>query len=161
MSVTIGKNTVVSLSYELLDGQGGVIEKTDEPITYLHGGYHGIFPRVESELEGKAVGHECQLDLEPADAFGDFDAGLIRVEPRNLFPDNVSKGMQFQGTSQGSEDVMVYTVTDVTADKVVVDANHPLAGKAVKFNCKVTSVRKATREEITHGHVHGPGGHHH
>jgi len=161
MSTAIAKNTVVSLRYELLDAQGAVLEKADEPLTYLHGGHHGIFPRVEAELEGKLVGHELKLTLEPGDAFGDYDSALIRVEARDLFPKNVAVGMQFHGTSQESGQVMVYTVTDVTDDKVVVDANHPLAGKSVQFSCTVTEVRKATREELEHGHAHGPGGHHH
>ena len=161
MSIAIGKDTVVSLSYELQDASGAVLEKTEQPIVYLHGGYHGIFPKVEAELEGKHTGHECTLSLEPEDAFGDFDAELVRVEARSLFPKNVVVGMQFQGTSEQSGHVLLYTVTDVSDDKVVVDANHPLAGKSVQFTCKVTSVRKATREELSHGHVHGAGGHHH
>lgn len=161
MSTAIAKNTVVSLRYELLDADGAVLEKADEPMTYLHGGYHGIFPRVEAELEGKAKGDAVVLKLEPEDAFGEYDAGLIRVEKRDLFPSNVAVGMQFHGTSQESQQVMVYTVTDVTADTVVVDANHPLAGKSVQFSCTVTEVRKASHEEISHGHVHGAGGHHH
>lgn len=161
MSVAINKDTVVSLSYELRDAEGEVLEKADQPLTYLHGGYHGIFPRVEAALEGKAVGHECAIDLEPEDAFGEYDSDLIRVEARNLFPQNVSVGMQFQGTSQESGQVMIYTVTDVADDKVVVDANHPLAGKRVRFTCTVTDVRKATADEVSHGHAHGPGGHHH
>ena len=161
MGLAIGKDMVVSISYERFDTEGKLLEKTDQPLTYLHGGYHGIFPVVESALDGKAVGDECSLRLEPDDAFGDYDDALIRVEPRNLFPKNVAVGMQFQGTAQESGNVMVYTVTDVADERVVVDANHPLAGKAVQFNCKVIEVRKASKEEITHGHVHGPGGHHH
>jgi FKBP-type peptidyl-prolyl cis-trans isomerase SlyD len=161
MSLTIEKNTVVSLQYELFDEAGVLIEKTDTPITYLHGGYDGIFPRVEAELDGKHSGHACVIPLTPDEAFGDYDKELIRSEPRNLFPKNVSVGMQFQGTAQGSDHIAVYTVTEVGAESVVVDANHPLAGKTVKFSCTVTEVRKATPEEVTHGHVHGAGGHHH
>lgn len=161
MSLTIGKNTVVSLEYELFDADGGLIEKTDAPISYLHGGYDGIFPRVEEALDGKAAGHACEVKLEPDDAFGEYDAAHIRVEPRDMFPKNVAVGMQFQGSAQGSDHVVLYTVTDVADDKVVVDANHPLAGKTVTFKCTVKDVRKATGEEVTHGHVHGAGGHHH
>jgi FKBP-type peptidyl-prolyl cis-trans isomerase SlyD len=161
MSLTIGKNTVVSLQYELFDEAGTLIEKTDTPITYLHGGYDGIFPRVEAELNGKQSGHACVVPLKPDEAFGDYDKDLIRAEPRNLFPKNVAVGMQFQGTAQGSDQIAVYTVTEVGPENVVVDANHPLAGKTVKFSCTVTEVRKATPEEVTHGHVHGAGGHHH
>jgi FKBP-type peptidyl-prolyl cis-trans isomerase SlyD len=161
MSMAIAKNTVVSLNYELADAQGELIERTEHPISYLHGGYDGIFPLVEAELQGKQTGDTCSVRLEPEDAFGEYDAELIRVEPRHLFPRNVAVGMQFEGAPEGSRHAMLYTVTDVTEEQVVVDANHPLAGKALQFSCTVTDVRPASQEEIHHGHVHGPGGHHH
>jgi FKBP-type peptidyl-prolyl cis-trans isomerase SlyD len=152
---------VVSLSYELHDSEGKLIEKTKQPIAYIHGGYDGIFPVVESALQGKAIGDACEVTLQPADAFGEYDAAMIREEPRSLFPKNVSVGMQFEGSVEGSDRHAVYTVTKVTEDKVHVDGNHPLAGKSLVFSCKVTGVRKATQEELSHGHVHGEGGHHH
>lgn len=159
MQVT--KNTVVSLNYELSDTDGKLIEKTDSPIEYLHGGYDGIFPLVEKALAGKSVGESCRVRLEPDDAFGEYDAGLVHLEPRSKFPDNIKVGMQFEGRGAESGTMLIYTVTDIAADKVVVDGNHPLAGKALDFNCTVTGVRTATKEELSHGHVHGPHGHHH
>jgi FKBP-type peptidyl-prolyl cis-trans isomerase SlyD len=159
--VQISKDTVVSLNYELLGAEGGVIEKTDKPISYLHGGYDGIFPRVEEALEGKEAGFVCQVKLEPDDAFGNYESALVRVEPRNLFPAAIKVGMQFEGSAEGSGETRIYTVTAITADKVTVDGNHPLAGQALVFACKVTEVRAASGEELTHGHVHGAGGHHH
>jgi FKBP-type peptidyl-prolyl cis-trans isomerase SlyD len=159
MQVT--KNTVVSLNYELSDTDGKLIEKTDSPIEYLHGGYEGIFPLVEKALAGKSVGESCRVRLEPDDAFGDYDAGLVHLESRDKFPDNIKVGMQFEGRGAESGTMMIYTVTDIADDKVVVDGNHPLAGKALDFNCTVAGVRPATKEEMTHGHVHGPHGHHH
>lgn len=157
----IGRDTVVSIDYELSDAAGKLIEKTQSPISYLHGGYQGIFPMVENALDGKQAGDACEVRLEPGDAFGDFDEKLVRVEPRERFPENVSVGMQFEGSPEGSEHVSIYTVTDVADDKVVVDGNHPLAGMSLVFNCTVTEVRKATEEELSHQHVHGEGGHHH
>jgi len=157
----VGKNTVVTISYELFDGAGKLIERTRDPISYLHGGYQGIFPRVEDSLDGKSVGDRCEVRLEPEDAFGEYDAQLVRVEPRERFPANVKVGMQFEGAPEGSKEYVLYTVTDVADDKVVVDGNHPLAGKMLVFNCTVTDVRTATGEELSHGHVHGPHGHHH
>ena len=157
----VGKNTVVTIDYELSDASGKVIEKPRQPISYLHGGYRGIFPRVEDALDGKGVGDRCEIRLEPGDAFGEYDAQLVRTEPRNRFPGNVKVGMQFEGAREGSREYTVYTVTGVARDEVVVDGNHPLAGKALVFNCTVTGVRTATGEELTHGHVHGPHGHHH
>lgn len=157
----VAKNTVVTISYELFDAAGKLIEKTDEPMTYLHGGYHGIFPRVEDALNGKTAGERCEVRLEPVDAFGEYDAELVRVEPRKSFPPNVKVGMQFEGAAEGSKEYVIYTVTDVADDKVVVDGNHPLAGKALLFHCLIKEVREATGEELSHGHVHGPHGHHH
>lgn len=147
--------------YELLDTDGGTIEKTDDPIEYLHGGYDGIFPQVEKALSGKSAGEACRVRLEPGDAFGDYDAELVHLEPRSKFPGNITVGMQFEGRGAESGTTQIYTVTEIADEKVVVDANHPLAGRTLEFSCTVTSVRAATSEEITHGHVHGDGGHHH
>ena len=159
--MSIGKNTVVSLNYELFGDNGELIERTEAPVSYLHGGYDGIFPRVEEALEGKDVGYECRVQLEPDDAFGEYEADLVRMESRDLFPESVNVGMQFEGSPDDSEETRIYTVTDVTDEKVMVDGNHPLAGRSLLFACTVTAVRPASSEELTHGHVHGPEGHHH
>jgi FKBP-type peptidyl-prolyl cis-trans isomerase SlyD len=159
--VNVARNTVVSLSYELYDGDGQLIEKAETPLEYLHGGYSGIFPLVEKALDGKAVGDICRIHLAPGDAFGEYDAQLVRVETRDKFPAEINVGMQFQGQSDKDGEALVYTVTDIAEDKVVVDGNHPLAGQTLNFQCVVSAVRAATQEELTHGHVHGPHGHHH
>lgn len=159
MQVT--NDTVVTLTYELLDSDGELIESSEMPFAYLHGGYDGIFPLVERELTGKNVGEQCRVRLEPEDAFGDYDAELVRLEPREKFPGNLEVGMRFEGRGEESGTTVVYTVTDVAEDKVVVDGNHPLAGQTLQFFCTVTDVRAATAEELAHGHVHGEGGHHH
>lgn len=157
----IAKNTVVALTYELYDTDGKLIEKTEHPIEYIHGGYDGIFPLVEKALGGKSAGDKCRVRLEPDDAFGEYDAELVHLEPRSKFPDTLAVGMQFEGRGSESGVTLVYTVTDIAADKVVVDGNHPLAGKALDFACTVSAVRAATAEEVSHGHVHGAHGHHH
>lgn len=157
----IEKNTVVSLNYELSDTTGNILEQTDTPISYLHGGYGGIFPLVEEALHEKEIGYSCSVSMEPDDTFGEYDAELIRVEPRSSFPENVAVGMHFEGGAEGSDDVIIYKVTDVTDDTVVVDGNHPFAGMTLNFSCTVTEVRPATAEEISHQHVHGAHGHEH
>jgi FKBP-type peptidyl-prolyl cis-trans isomerase SlyD len=157
----ISKDTVVSLNYELTDVNGKVIEKTQAPITYLHGGYDGIFPLVEVALQGKTVGEQCKVTLKPDDAFGKYEDDMVRTEPKNLFPNNISVGMQFEGATEGSDDYTLYTVTEIQGEKVTVDGNHPLAGQTLVFSGVVTGVRAATHEELHHGHVHGPDGHHH
>jgi len=161
VSMQIGKDTVVSLNYELSDLKGKVIEKTQAPITYLHGGYDGIFPLVEVALQGKSIGDKCNVTLKPDDAFGEYEKDMVRTEPKSLFPENISVGMQFEGAIEGSDDYTVYTVTEIQGEKIVVDGNHPLAGQTLVFSGIVTGVRPATHEELHHGHVHGPDGHHH
>ena len=157
----VGQDTVVELTYELTDSDGKLVERTEDPIEYLHGGYDGIFPLVERALAGKNVGDSCRVRLEPDDAFGEYDAELMHLEPRNKFPADVAIGMRFEGRGVESGTKLVYTVTDVADDKVVVDGNHPLAGRTLQFTCTVTAVRVATVEEIAHGHVHGAHEHQH
>lgn len=157
----IARNTVVSLTYQLFDRQGTLLEESGDPVSYLHGGYQGMFAAVERALEGKAVGHSARVDLEPEDAFGEYEANLVRVEPRDAFPAELKVGMRFEGTGEDSDETRLYTVTDIADGKVVVDGNHPLAGRALVFSCIITGVRAATRDEVTHGHAHGPHGHHH
>jgi FKBP-type peptidyl-prolyl cis-trans isomerase SlyD len=159
----IGKDTVVALTYQLSTLDGELLEEAvlEAPAVYLQGGYDGIFPRVEAALEGQGVGAELDLVLEPDDAFGEYDAELVKVEPVDVFPEEVKIGMQLEGVSDDGEHVMLYTVTDVADGKVVVDGNHPLAGQSLRLQCVVQSVRLASAEEIEHGHVHGEHGHHH
>ena len=158
----IAKDTVVSLRYELFDSDGELLEKVEDPVSYLHGGYDGIFPLVEEELHGKSVGDKCSVTLQPDDAFGEYDHSMVEVEARSSFPDEVAVGMQFEGGPEGTddEDFMLFTVKEVTDDEVTVDGNHPLAGKTLTFNCVVTGVRHATAQELEHGHVHDGGNAH-
>ena len=157
----VGRNTVVSLAYELYDADGNLIEKAQDPLVYLHGGFSGIFPLVEKALDGKAVGEVCEVRLTPADAFGEYDAEFMRIEERDKFPAEVKVGMQFEGESGKQGETLVYTVTDIADGKVVVDGNHPFAGQTLNFQCTVSEVRAATQEELSHRHVHGAHGHHH
>jgi FKBP-type peptidyl-prolyl cis-trans isomerase SlyD len=157
----IAKNTVVSVAYKLSDAQGNLIEESDEPMVYLHGGYDGTFPKIEEELDGHEAGFETQIQLEPQDAFGEYDPDLVKIEPRTRFPEPLEVGMQFEGTpEEGDEDIdsLVYVVTDVAEDKVVLDGNHPLAGMALRFALTVKDVRPATEDEIQHEHAHGADG---
>jgi len=159
----IAKDAVVSMSYELLDSNGDMLEQVEIPISYLHGGYDGIFPLVEEALEGKNIGDKVSVTMKPDDAFGEYNHGLVEVESRNSFPKEVAVGMQFEGGPEGAadDDFILFTVIEVTDDEVTVDGNHPLAGKTLTFNCTVTGVRPATGEELAHGHVHGEGAHLH
>ena len=154
-------NTVVTIIYELKDADGNTLEKSNDPIAYLHGGHDNIFPKVEEAIHGKNVGDSVEITLDPADAFGDYDEGLVQIEPISAFPEkNIKEGMQFEGEDESGE-VIIYTVTNIADGKVVVDGNHPWAGQRILFMATIKDVRDANQEEIEHKHVHGPGGHHH
>ena len=157
----IAMNTVVMMTYELKDAEGTILESNEDAVAYLHGGYDNIFPKVEEAMHGKKIGDIIELGLEPSDAFGEYDAELVQIEPKNAFPEAELKiGMQFEGDDSSGE-VIVYSVTDITDDKVVVDGNHPWAGQKVIFKAEIKDVRLANEEEVGHKHVHDAGGHHH
>jgi FKBP-type peptidyl-prolyl cis-trans isomerase SlyD len=159
--VRISANTVVTLTYKLYSAAGDLIEQTSEAISYLHGRHQGIFPKIEDALADMQAGEVCSISLEPEDAFGEYDADLVRVEAQDRFPENVKVGMQFEETGEeDGQEARVFTVTDVADGRVVVDGNHPLAGQRLRFDCTILDVREATPDELEHGHVHGPGAHH-
>src|SRR5574338_1665373 len=161
MEMEIVKNTVVTLKYEVRDPDGNMIDDGHHPLVYLHGGYDGIFPRLEELLHGKKTGDSLKVKLLPEDAFGEYDEELVLVEDASLFPENIEVGMSFERVTDDGEDEILYRITDIAEGKVVVDGNHPLAGTALVFDITVSEVRQASQEEISHGHVHGAGGHHH
>jgi FKBP-type peptidyl-prolyl cis-trans isomerase SlyD len=159
--VQISANTVVTLTYKLYSAAGDLIEQASEPISYLHGSHQGIFPKIEDALVDMQAGEVCSISLEPEDAFGEYDAELVRVEAQDRFPDDVKVGMQFEETGEeDGQETRIFTVTDVAEGRVVVDGNHPLAGQRLRFDCTILDVREATPDELEHGHVHGPGAHH-
>ncbi|PTD98051.1 FKBP-type peptidyl-prolyl cis-trans isomerase [Pseudothauera lacus] len=161
MQAQIAKNTVVTLNYTVRDPDGNMIDDGAHPLVYLHGGYDGIFPVLEEVLQGKPVGEQFQVKLQPEDAFGPYEEELVLIEDAALFPDNIEIGMSFERVTDDGEEEMLYRITDIADGKVVVDGNHPLAGMALVFDITVAEVRPASAEEIAHGHVHGEGGHHH
>jgi FKBP-type peptidyl-prolyl cis-trans isomerase SlyD len=160
----IARNTVVTVHYKLSDAQGNLIEESNEPMVYLHGGYENTLPKIEEALDGKEPGFAITIQVEPNDAFGEYDSDLVKVEPRNRLPTPLEVGMQFEGSPDGDGDpdeALIFTVTDIADDKVVLDGNHPLAGMALRFALNVAEVRQASDEEIAHEHVHGSHDHHH
>jgi FKBP-type peptidyl-prolyl cis-trans isomerase SlyD len=160
--MAIQQDSVVSLHYTLKDDAGEVIDQSTpgEPIAYLHG--HGnLVPGLERELEGKNAGDKLNVQLAPADGYGEYNKELVQQVPKRSLQgiSNVKVGMQLQTqTPQGPH---LVTVTRVVSDMVTLDGNHPLAGKALHFDVEIADVRQATEEELSHGHVHGAGGHHH
>ena len=158
----ITQDQVVSIHYTLKDDGGEVIDRSAEgtPLTYLHG--HGnLIPGLERELTGKNTGDRLQVRIAPAEAYGDYDSALVQRVPRRALKGitDIREGMRLQAqTPQGAR---ALTVTNVSGDMVTLDGNHPLAGKSLNFEVEVAGMRDATAEELSHGHVHGDGGHHH
>jgi FKBP-type peptidyl-prolyl cis-trans isomerase SlyD len=153
-------NTVVTLNFKLFDAENALIEETgDQPIAYLHGGHSGIFPKVEAAIDDKKAGDKVSVTLEPVDAFGEYDAALIRIEPVASLPPDLTTGGYLVAEKDGEE--IVFRVTSIADGKAVLDGNHELAGQRLRFDATIVDVRPATAEEITHGHVHGAHGHHH
>jgi FKBP-type peptidyl-prolyl cis-trans isomerase SlyD len=156
----IEKDTVVTLQYKVADANGKLIEASKDPMVYLHGGYDNTLPKIEAALQGQEPGYQVMLQLKPQDAFGMRDEKLTRTIAKSEFPPGVKVGGQLEGhTDEGQ--AHVFHVVKIKGDKVLLDGNHPLAGKELRFSIKVTGVRAATAEEIEHRHVHGAHGHHH
>src|SRR5262245_34113827 len=160
--VHIEKNRVVTLHYTLRDHQGAVIDTSSgrAPLSYLHG-KGNIIPGLEKALAGKSAGDKLDVTVEPEQAYGPRDERLVQILPRRRFEQGagVQAGMQLRVTTPRG--ARIVTVVKVERDFVTVDGNHPLAGRTLHFAVEVAEVRRATHEEVAHGHVHGPGGHHH
>ena len=156
----IQPDSVVALTWILQDGQGGELDRRDQATEYfLAGG--DLLPAIVKSLQGLQPGAVKKLHLEPHDAFGDFDAALVFLEARALFPEALQEGMLLDGAAlpEGvSADMprdLYYTVTDIYPDHVVLDGNHPLAGMALNVEIKVCGVRAAGDEERAAGTVGG------
>lgn len=156
----IDKDTAVSIRLSVAESNGKLIQNGKTPMAYLHGGYDNLFPKLEAALQGQEAGFKATLDFAPEDAFGVRDESLLRTISKKDFPPGVKVGGQLQGYTDAGEE-QVFTVLKIKGDQVMLDGNHPLAGKSLRVGVEVLSVRAATAEEITHGHVHGEHGHHH
>ena len=145
---------VVALTWTLKDTLGEVLDELDDPVEFLVGG-GDLLPKIEEALQGHAPGAKMDLHLEPEEAFGDYNEQLVFLESRDIFPDLLEEGMTFEGLPPGAKALapagVIYTVTEVYPEHVVLDGNHPLAGIAIRLKLKVESVREATEEEIGRG----------
>ncbi len=154
----ISKNKVAAIHYTLRDNEGTVLDSSDgrDPLLYIQG-IGNLILGMEEGLEGKAKGEKVQLKIAPEKGYGVLNPELVQQVPMKAFEgQEVKEGMRFN-TNQGE----VVTITEVSTDSVTVDGNHPLAGVELNFDVEVMDVREATADEISHGHVHGEGGHHH
>lgn len=151
----VRKNTVVSITYVLRDQQGDIFEYTDLPVSYVHGGGHELFDKIERALEGHAVGDKITVDLSPEEGFGEPDPRLRFTDDVDNVPEELRRiGTQLE-TQNDRGEVLQFTVTRIEGGKLTVDANHPLAGQHVRFDVTVQDVREASVEEIQSGRVGG------
>ena len=160
-AMQITQDTAVTLRLKISDAASGQrLDGNDEPMAYLHGGYENTLPKVEAALEGKEKGFQTTLTLAPADAFGERDEALLRTIPKAEFPPGVKVGGQLQGRGEDGQEV-AFTVLKIKGPQVLLDGNHPWAGKTLRIALTVLDVRAASAQEIAHRHVHGAHGHQH
>lgn len=158
----IEKNKVVTLDFQMYNGNNELLDSTeDESIEYLHGNYNNILPKVEEALEGKTVGDEVVVIMEPNDAFGEYDEDLVEQEELASFPADLEIGMFFEAENHETGHVELFRVTGIVDDLVTCDYNHEFAGQTIRFVAKVKDIRNGSKEEIQHGHAHTHGHHHH
>jgi len=159
----IEANKVVTLNFTLTDDAGNVLDSTDQggPFSYISG--RGmVLPKLEEAVSVMMIGTKKQLKLEAADAYGNYNDQIVQVVGKENFPEDfvLEVGMEYMASNpEGVR--MPFTITEVNGDEITIDFNHPFAGLNLNFDLELLDVRDATAEELAHGHVHGPGGHHH
>ena len=153
----IESNKVVSLTYSILDDKGKILEQSDLPVSYVHGGHSDLFEKLEQALTGKSVGDEVTVTLSPEDSFGQHNPDLTFTDDL----ENVPTELRYVGAEleaqNASGEVMKFVVSSIDNNKFTVDGNHPFAGKTVTFRVKVAEVRDATAEELQSGQPASPG----
>ncbi len=159
----VDKHKVVLLDYTLKDSEGTVIDSTEGrgDFAYLHG-TNNVIPGLEKTLLGRKTGDEVEVTIAPNDGYGERSDEMVQVVSKSMFDSggDVQVGIQFYGEAPDGQNI-IFTVMEVKDDDVTIDGNHPLAGVELHFALKIMDIREATEEEISHGHVHGPGGHNH
>ncbi|MCX6074159.1 MAG: peptidylprolyl isomerase [Campylobacterales bacterium] len=147
--MTIAKNCIVTLDYHINDTDGNLLHEEEEPIVYLHGNYGHIFKAVEEALAGKSIGDTFKVILSAQQAFGDYDPALVVTEELSELPKELCVGMEIDGyMDEDSEDVTIYTVSEITSTHATLDGNHPLAGMDLVFEGKILDIHAANEEEI-------------
>lgn len=159
--MAIEKNQVVSIHYTLKDSDGNILDSSEnmDPLQFIQG-LGMIIPGLENALEGKNKGDKLSVDIDPENAYGERSENLIQAVPKDQFDnaDTVEIGSQFQVDTEHGP--MVLTVIEIKDTEFVLDGNHPLAGMKLHFDVEVVELRAATEDELSHGHIHGPGCNH-
>jgi FKBP-type peptidyl-prolyl cis-trans isomerases 2 len=156
-------NKVVTMNFTLTDDQGNVLDTTDNggPFSYMTGS-NMILPKLEEAVSGMIIGTKKNIKLDAVDAYGNYNEQIVQVVGKENFPEDfeLEVGMSYMASSPDGAQ-MPFVITEVRDEDVTIDFNHPLAGKNLNFDIELLDVRDATAEELSHGHVHGPDGHHH
>jgi len=152
ISVIISKNALVTLDYTVFDTENNLLDSGVNPLNYLHGGYGDVFEKIENALEGKSIGDSVHLELQPQESFGEYNEELVLIEEKSSFEDDIDVGhdvqMVFNDGADENEMMLTYRIAAIKEDKVILDANHPLAGLKIVFDATVIGVRHASVEEI-------------
>ena len=158
----IAEKHVVTLNYTLKDNDDNIIDQSEDGSFYYLHGASNIIPGLENALTGKSSGDALPVSVAPEEGYGPRDDAMIQEVPRDAFPPEpeIEPGMQFNAEGPDGQAVMV-TIAKVEDGTITVDGNHPLAGVTLNFDVTIADIRDASAEELEHGHVHGPGGHHH
>lgn len=148
----IQRNKYVQFTYSISDGEGNVIEQVDLPVHYVHGaGDMGLIERVERALEGRQQGDVIEVEVPPAEGFGEFDPDLTFTDDiDNVPPQFRNVGTQVEMANDAGE-TKTFVVSKIEDGKLTLDGNHPLAGKTAVFSVTIMEVRDATAEEIKKG----------
>lgn len=160
--MNIKENCVVSMHYKLTDDSGELLDESqDQPLLYIHG-TNSLIPGLEKQLDGKVKGDKLTATVPPEEGYGPVMPQLIQNLPKSTFQgvENIEIGMEFEASNE-NEEKMIVRVDAIEGDEVTINGNHPLAGKTLNFDVNIVDVREASEEELSHGHVHGEGGHHH
>ena len=160
--MNIKEKCVVSMHYKLSDDSGQLLDASqDQPLSYIHG-TNSLIPGLEKQLMGKKAGDQVTASVPPEEGYGPVMPQLVQKLPLSTFEgvDKIEVGMEFEASNDNKEK-MIVRVEAVDDKEVTINGNHPLAGKTLNFDVNIVEVREASEEELSHGHVHGAGGHHH
>ena len=147
----VGHNKVVSFTYTILEEGGTILEQSDLPINYVHGGKHDLFEKIEQELEGCVENDVVQVKLTPEEGFGPYDPSLTYTDDLENVPEEFRRIGAEVEMMNDQGDSRKFKVTQIENGKLTVDGNHPMAGKQIIFNIKVIGIRDATQDEVSNG----------
>ena len=159
MSDQIQRDKLVTLTYSITDENNDILERTDMPVTYIHGRESDVIKKIETALEGCHAGDEISVDISPEEGFGEHQPELTFTDDIDNVPAefrHIGAEVEFQNDKGETK---IFRVTTIEDGKLTVDGNHPFAGKTITYNITVATVRDATAEELANGATRSPSLH--